>query len=253
MQRLTKSLCGAAAMAFVAASAQADILLYKNTFDNGDETRDAGVLGAFSGLPTEGANGNSAANAAGWAGNYGASRDGRITATEAPFSGLHLTGLADHTTITASFVLGFLESWDGYDPGTFGPDDLEIWIDGVKVQDMTAVNALGTTADFDGLPIIVDGSHDSGTEVNNNGYYSDTLIAYTRTFAHTGSTLDFEFRATGSGWQGGDDEGYGVDNVLFTYDGVHTGGIPEPATWATMIAGFGLAGASLRRRRTRAA
>ncbi|MBS0332417.1 MAG: PEPxxWA-CTERM sorting domain-containing protein [Proteobacteria bacterium] len=32
-----------------------------------------------------------------------------------------------------------------------------------------------------------------------------------------------------------------------------TGGVPEPATWALMIAGFGLAGASLRRRRAAAA
>ena len=31
-----------------------------------------------------------------------------------------------------------------------------------------------------------------------------------------------------------------------------TGGVPEPATWALMIAGFGLAGASLRRRPVRA-
>ena len=29
-----------------------------------------------------------------------------------------------------------------------------------------------------------------------------------------------------------------------------TGGVPEPATWAMMIAGFGLAGSALRRRRT---
>ncbi|THD61667.1 MAG: PEP-CTERM sorting domain-containing protein [Phenylobacterium sp.] len=31
-----------------------------------------------------------------------------------------------------------------------------------------------------------------------------------------------------------------------------TGGVPEPASWALMIAGFGLAGAGLRRRRGRA-
>ncbi|PZQ42179.1 MAG: hypothetical protein DI570_29865, partial [Phenylobacterium zucineum] len=32
-----------------------------------------------------------------------------------------------------------------------------------------------------------------------------------------------------------------------------TGAIPEPGTWALMIAGFGLAGAALRRRRAQTA
>lgn len=45
--------------------------------------------------------------------------------------------------------------------------------------------------------------------------------------------------------------GVGLDNVTFdSMGGAPVGGaVPEPATWAMMIAGFGLAGASLRRRR----
>jgi len=39
------------------------------------------------------------------------------------------------------------------------------------------------------------------------------------------------------------------DNVVITTDGV--GGVPEPATWALMLGGFGLAGAALRARRRR--
>jgi len=35
--------------------------------------------------------------------------------------------------------------------------------------------------------------------------------------------------------------------------GVPVGGVPEPATWGLMITGFGMAGATLRRRRTAAA
>ena len=37
------------------------------------------------------------------------------------------------------------------------------------------------------------------------------------------------------------------------WDNLTTGSVPEPATWAMMIAGFGLAGAALRRRRALAA
>jgi hypothetical protein len=59
----------------------------------------------------------------------------------------------------------------------------------------------------------------------------------------------------GSGWNGGTFVG-AVDNVGFTFgDNTQTynfevAAVPEPATWAMMIAGFGLAGATLRRRRS---
>lgn len=43
----------------------------------------------------------------------------------------------------------------------------------------------------------------------------------------------------------------GLDDVEMTVTAV--GGVPEPATWALMIGGFGLAGATLRRRRERLA
>jgi len=49
---------------------------------------------------------------------------------------------------------------------------------------------------------------------------------------------------------------YGDPDFAFTADSAvvnGVGGVPEPASWALMIAGFGLAGASLRRRRALAA
>ena len=167
------ALLGGLAAVAMAGSAHAG-LLYSNDFD-GAELRGTGVSGAFSGLPTEAA----AAgfwNAAGWAGNYGASRGGLIDGAVADFTGLSLTGLATHTHINASFILGFLESWDSTDGSfPFSPDHLEVYIDGSKVADLTYNNALGSIQ--------------------------------------------------------------------------MTGGVPEPASWALMIAGFGLSGAALRHRR----
>ena len=59
--------------------------------------------------------------------------------------------------------------------------------------------------------------------------------------AHVGAFGDAIFDTFG----GSSNTGY-LDN--FSIDTV-PGGVPEPASWALMIAGFGLAGASLRRRR----
>jgi len=47
-----------------------------------------------------------------------------------------------------------------------------------------------------------------------------------------------------------DNLGVLVDNFSLSRFAPTGGGVPEPASWALMIAGFGLAGASLRRRRT---
>lgn len=40
-----------------------------------------------------------------------------------------------------------------------------------------------------------------------------------------------------------------VDNVVLSQVGTSIGGVPEPASWAMLITGFGLTGAAMRRRR----
>lgn len=233
----------AATLALGAAASANAALLYQNDFD-GSEATGAGVAGGFALFPTEAA-AVGAWNADGWAGNYGAYRS---AGNPSPFGGLYLTGLAAHTTVSASFIFGFLESWDSRDGGCCSPDNVEIWIDGVQVASMTYNNAQGSVKDTDGGTVI----HEY-VQANTNTFWSDTLVdmgtAPFLTFAHTGATLNLEFRASGAGWQAGSDEGFGVDDVLLTYDGVRDGAIPEPSTWALLITGFGLAGAALRRRR----
>lgn len=59
------------------------------------------------------------------------------------------------------------------------------------------------------------------------------------TFAGTAYSIDF----------GGTANQTGYDNITFGSDTPGGGTVPEPATWAMMILGFGLVGASMRRRR----
>lgn len=43
-------------------------------------------------------------------------------------------------------------------------------------------------------------------------------------------------------------ENVGIDNIKWDVRAIGAGAVPEPATWAMMILGFGLVGTSLRRR-----
>ena len=45
-------------------------------------------------------------------------------------------------------------------------------------------------------------------------------------------------------------DGLGLDEMRFFVDSPLSSAVPEPATWAMMITGFGLAGSAIRRRRT---
>ena len=82
------------------------------------------------------------------------------------------------------------------------------------------------------------------TNFNNGGCVGDPTgqachwDAVGVTFAGIAHSVDF----------GGVANQAGFDNITLGSD--VAGGVPEPSTWALLIAGFGLAGVSLRRRRT---
>jgi hypothetical protein len=56
-----------------------------------------------------------------------------------------------------------------------------------------------------------------------------------------GNVLNFSYSGAS---QGLGDEGWGLETILVTGNS----GVPEPAAWALMLAGFGMVGATLRRR-----
>ena len=94
-------------------------------------------------------------------------------------------------------------------------DDALVYLDGKYLGGLAGVHGtIGTTLDLSGLSI---GNH------NLKVFYADR--------AQTGAQLQLE--------------GIGLDSL--------TPGVPEPATWAMMILGFGGVGAMMRRRRFAAA
>ena len=75
-------------------------------------------------------------------------------------------------------------------------------------------------------------------------FNGDSADGANRLCWHTGGgTLNGGWRVGTNVWLNGEPSGF--DRLIFSSNGV-----PEPAAWALMIAGFGLVGTSLRRRRT---
>lgn len=67
------------------------------------------------------------------------------------------------------------------------------------------------------------------------GHFSETFVA-------TATSATFQMKDLAVEFPGGDDLGLDSFSIL-------TGGVPEPGTWALMLAGFGALGVSLRARR----
>jgi hypothetical protein len=113
-------------------------------------------------------------------------------------------------------------------------DDLWIFEIGPDVEDTTVdVSVDGTTWFSVGA---VTGST-RGIDIDAFGFGTSSAFSYVRLIdvANEGDTF-------------GASVGADIDAVGAISTRAVTGGVPEPATWALMIAGFGMAGARLRRR-----
>ena len=168
---------------------------------------------------------------------------------------LTLDGLAAHNSVTISFDLYVIRSWDG-NSYSYGPD---IWGINIGNGPVTLSNFTTTFSNWSNSPqsfpnAIFSGSHPAQTgavAVNTLGYgTTDGWGDATYHFSFTVNHSDAKFQTTfwGAGQQGTDDEGWGIDNVK-----VSVTAVPEPETYALFLAGLGVMGAVARRRKAKAA
>ncbi len=146
-------------------------------------------------------------------------------------------GLGAHTSLSLSFDLIFVDSWDGLD-GTPSPDLLFLTVDGAPYLTLSSNNTSGSAAQYGPGSVIASGS------LLRNPSFNDVVVHYDLVIPHSAADFAFQIAAGGAGFQGGDDESWGIDNFSLGAT------VPEPASWAMMIGGFGLTGTMLRRRRT---
>lgn len=78
------------------------------------------------------------------------------------------------------------------------------------------------------------------------GFFTANVLAAN---SYTANTTGFRYAATSAVTGGTGLYGSQRGFTFLAYEPTGAGGVPEPATWALMIGGFGMAGSTLRRRR----
>ncbi len=214
--------CAAVAMALPAYAAT----IYSNDFESGST---AGITGVTS-ITTAPGNGQK------YLGPLAVGSSSTLT-----------VGTGSHTNLVLSFDLYALNSLDGDgDDFCCGPDSFKLMVNGGTLLDNTFSNNTGWSQTYGGLGS-PGGTGSDGTLTGLLGYsYYGPDHTYHLTFnlGDSASTIIDFFGNTNQGWS---DEGFGIDNIVLS--GERLGNpVPEPSTWAMMIAGFALIGGAMRRR-----
>lgn len=148
---------------------------------------------------------------------------------------LSLSGLDAHTSLDLEFDLAIIDSWDGLTTlgGTAPIDYFNVEVDSWAVFQETFDNFVSADQSYSASPAITYGSNIHRSSWPDSAYHI-TLSG----IPHSASTVNIVWYASGSGWQGGNDESFAIDNIALSEEsGVP---VPEPAT--ILLFGTGLAG-----------
>jgi len=148
---------------------------------------------------------------------------------------LTLINLPAHDAVSLDFLLAAIDSWDSTN-GNPSPDLFNVELDGVNIFQATFANTSGSnqyTPPAGGL--LIDNGNLGFAGFLDDGFdmsFEPTL----HNIPHTASTLTIRFFASGAGWQGGDDESFGIDNLSVTLTQVPTPGAASLAILGVLLA-----------------
>lgn len=232
----------------VATQAQAvTITAYFSNFDS-VATVAPGVISTLNGALVQSVQGLAGLGNGGnvFAGNFLSSFDPDYGPTS--FATLNLGNLPSHSSINITALLAAMDTWDSDDGGCCAPDLFQIVVDGTTVVFQDAYNNIqGSNNNVNGLTDIGFGYQERG--FNTFGTFLDQAFDLENeliNIAHSSSNLTLTFIGTGAGWEFGDNESWGIDNLRVELNGVAD--VPEPITLSLLGAGLLGLGAMRRRR-----
>ena len=228
----------------------------------------AGMMAIASGAQAQVYSQNFSANAAGFTGGVAA-----VTPNGERYLGLANSSAttldvatSGFTALSLSFNLYGLESVDGNGPDGGGPDNFLIYVNGAVTPTYTINLAnyysgsnsqnyngnLGQSGPGNSYSPFA-GAIARGTLGYGTGPFGDSTYnvsftlpdAATTSIRFVGATNEAAIDFTGQTTNG--NEAYGIDNVVLSGQRL-PGSVPEPASWAMMLLGFGSLGAAMRRK-----
>lgn len=160
---------------------------------------------------------------------------------------LTLTNLPAHNAINLAFLFAAIDSLDG--TGTYPSGDyFHVTLDGNTIFRESFANAMTSQIQSYVPPAGVQLARWANLGFSGpGGFYTDSAynLGADPTFsgiAHSASTATFTFVIEGVGIQSLSDESWAMDNLQ-----VSVTAVPEPETYALMVAGLGLVGWAARR------
>ncbi|MBF2067245.1 MAG: putative Ig domain-containing protein [Calothrix sp. C42_A2020_038] len=149
-------------------------------------------------------------------GQYGGPSDGTVNQG----TSLTLNNLATHDTVTVSFDLYIIASWDGFGYGGYQPDLWKLSVDGNPTPILYTAfgnywNQVYPNQIKPGEEPIIGDIKTGASEVDTLGYNPDAVYKLSYTFAHSDSLLKLNFSGEGT-TSFGDSESWGIDNVKVT-------------------------------------